>query len=185
MPGARRANPVPALGATLGCLLLTWAAAAQGVQPSAAVAPADEALSLEALARRQHRAAREIEEPTQVGGAPATRNGSISRIDESLREIEELIDDAYFRTALGLVATTRGLLEEHVAQPGLAPRRARLEVLSATAEVALGRSARAGESMRRALAADPRLDLDEENTPPKVLSLLRAARAGAAPASRP
>jgi hypothetical protein len=55
------------------------------------------------------------------------------------------------------------------------PRTARLEVLAATAELALGRDGPAHESLRRALDADPSLKLDPE-TSPKVRRALEAVR---------
>ena len=56
-----------------------------------------------------------------------------------------------------------------------APRTAQLEVLAATAELALGRDGPAHESLRRALDADPSLKLDPE-TSPKVRRALEAVR---------
>ncbi|MDJ0848686.1 MAG: hypothetical protein QNK04_09935 [Myxococcota bacterium] len=100
----------------------------------------------------------------------------LARVDGELAEIEALLAAAYFRTALSLVEATRELL------PGNAPpvraRRARLEVMAATGELALGRSRQAHASMRRALEADPALALDEVHTSPRVIALLREARAG-------
>jgi LysM repeat protein len=61
------------------------------------------------------------------------------------------------------------------------PGRVRLEIVSATALVALGRKDAALEALERALVADPDLELDPALTSPKVLAVFRAAR-GRAPA---
>ena len=89
-----------------------------------------------------------------------------------------MIEDAYFRTALGMVDTRRDRLEELAWLAALEPRRARLELLAATAQVALDQPVKAMRSMRRALRAEPGLILDQRLTPPKVYALLRKARAG-------
>jgi hypothetical protein len=115
----------------------------------------------------------------------AQRSVGLQEIDRALDDIERVIDDAYFHTALGLADTRREWLAELDPRPGLASRRARLEVLAATAEVALGRRAQAAESMRRALMSDPSMSLEASQTPPKVLALLREARADDMPGSTP
>jgi len=120
-----------------------------------------------------------------AGSVDAQRAAGLPEIDQALDDIERVIDDAYFHTALGLANTRREWLAELDPRPGLASRRARLEVLAATAEVALGRRAQAVESMRRALMADPSLNLEASQTPPKVLALLREARVGDTPGSTP
>jgi hypothetical protein len=53
----------------------------------------------------------------------------------------------------------------------------RNEVVAATAHVALDQEAAARESFRRALGAEPALDLDPAATPPKVLRVFLAVRA--------
>ncbi|MBW2493828.1 MAG: hypothetical protein JRE43_03675, partial [Deltaproteobacteria bacterium] len=57
----------------------------------------------------------------------------------------------------------------------------RLEIASATAHVALGRTEAALESLERALIADPNLELDPALTSPKVLAVFRAARGRGSP----
>lgn len=111
--------------------------------------------------------------------ADGVRDGAagLERIDRELGEIEALLADAHFHTALGLADATRALLEPRDDDPARAARRARLELLTATAQVALGHRARARESLRRALVADPALELDERETSPKLVKLLREARA--------
>jgi len=109
----------------------------------------------------------------------------LGRVDGALDEIERMIDEAYFRTALGMVDTRRERLNELSPIGALRPRRARLEVLAATAAIALDRRVDAMRSMRRALRADPSLTLDEQSTPPKVYALLRQARTGRTFRSKP
>ena len=72
---------------------------------------------------------------------------------------------------------TRELLDGFAPDSRLDSRRARLEVMTATAQVALGQRSRARMSMQRAHLADPGLALDERETSPKVLGLLRELRA--------
>ena len=108
----------------------------------------------------------------------AGQNKLLRSVDGALDEIERMIRDAYYRTALGMVDTRRGRLAELGLVSALDSRRARLEVLAATAEVALDQRVDAMRSMRRALRADPGMILDEQQTPPKVYSLLREARLG-------
>ena len=57
--------------------------------------------------------------------------------------------------------------------------RARLEVLAAIAQVALGDDAAARRSFGRALEAQPGLELDPGRTSPKVMRALEGARAAA------
>jgi hypothetical protein len=116
---------------------------------------------------------------------PVESSTEFSQVDRALDDIEAAIQNAYFQTALGIADTTRGWFDELPAGGPLAGRRARLELLAATAEVALGRNQQALESMRRALVADSSLTLDPDLTPPKLYALLGEARAGAVPASLP
>jgi hypothetical protein len=100
----------------------------------------------------------------------------LARVDQELAEIDALLATAHFRTALAVVGPTREMLAGFGQHPQLGGRRARLELMAATAEIALGRRDRARHSMIRALRADPTFILDERETSPKVLDLLREAR---------
>ena len=97
-------------------------------------------------------------------------------VEHELDRIAALVGAAHFHTALALTKSTRDLLGGLRDEPQLGAWRAHLEVMAATAEVALGQRARARQSMIRALHADPALLLDERETSPKVLEVLRAAR---------
>lgn len=124
--------------------------------------------------------ARPASVPTNPAPSPGreadARAARLARVDHDLAEIEALLASAHFRTALAVVEPTRDLLDAAGEDRRLGTRRARLEVMAATAQAALGRHARARQSMIRALRADPALDLDAGQTSPKVLKLLREAR---------
>jgi hypothetical protein len=98
-------------------------------------------------------------------------------IDLELDEIDRMVAEARFLSALSVARSTRSALDERPSSEALRARRVRLEVLSATAEVALGRQADARASLLRALRAEPALRLDPATTSPKVLESLEAARA--------
>ena len=60
--------------------------------------------------------------------------------------------------------------------PGAILRRTQLEVLSATAQIALGHDKAARESFQRALAANPQLELDAGSTSPKIRRVFETVR---------
>jgi hypothetical protein len=97
-------------------------------------------------------------------------------VDQELAEIDTLLATAHFHAALAVARATRDLLDRVGEHPQRGPRQARLEVMAATAEIALGRRMPARRSMLRALRAAPDLDLDEREASPKLLELLREAR---------
>ena len=97
-------------------------------------------------------------------------------MDRRVAESEALLATAHFRSALAVTQATRQEIETLAPHPELGSLRARLEVMSATAEVALGRRDQARQSLIRALEADPSLALDERTASPKLLDLLREAR---------
>jgi hypothetical protein len=101
----------------------------------------------------------------------------LAEIDRRIEQIEGALAEAHFGTAQGLTRSALALLEHHAPDAiGVAPRRARLEVLAATAEVARGRNRQARDHLARALHADPSLALDLQGTSPRLLALLPAAR---------
>lgn len=85
---------------------------------------------------------------------------------------------ARFEAALHSAAEARSALEGVSATDGVKGLRVRVEVLAATAQVALGDDAAARASFARALAANPALRLDPMRTSPKVIRALEDARAG-------
>jgi hypothetical protein len=100
----------------------------------------------------------------------------LGEVDQELSEIRQLTEEAHFRTALAVARATGELLDRAGEGPAVDVRRARLELLSATAAVALGRDDEARTHMMAALAHDPTLTLDAGSTSPKVLALLREVR---------
>ena len=114
--------------------------------------------------------------PAAVDRAHEELSELLANLDRELAEIETLLASAHFHAVVSVAELTRELLSGHEGHPELKTRRARLEVMIATAQVALGQRAVAQRSMMRALYADPALSLDEGTTSPKVLELLREAR---------
>jgi len=111
-----------------------------------------------------------------TAGAVAAGPGD-AQLDRDLLEIRAVLDAAHFRTALAMSESLRPLLANADASEATRDRRARLEVMVATAEVALGRSSRARAALTRALEARPDLVLDERRTSPKLVALWRDVRA--------
>jgi hypothetical protein len=120
------------------------------------------------------------DDPGSSAPAPARDDEAggprLARVDQELAEIDALLATAHFRTALAVVGPTRELLTGFGQHPQLGGRQARLELMAATAEIALGRRDRARHSMIRALRADPTFVLDEREASPKVRDLLMEAR---------
>jgi hypothetical protein len=86
--------------------------------------------------------------------------------------------DALLRAARFEEAVARGdLLREELGADEAELLRVRLEVATGTAYVALEREDAARECFRRALVAEPALDLDPAATAPKVLRVFRSVRA--------
>ena len=83
---------------------------------------------------------------------------------------------ASFEEVLGWAAHGRSLLGAAAASPGAEVLRARLEVLAATAALALGDENGARASLQAALVAQPELALDPARVSPKVVSLLASVR---------
>ena len=97
-------------------------------------------------------------------------------MDRALAEADSELNEARFARAVELTDDARRELELRSDSAELRERRARLEVIAATALVALGRSEDAGESLARALRADPALELDPTSTPPKIRRLFLQVR---------
>lgn len=98
-------------------------------------------------------------------------------VDVQLHTADELVRTARFDEALAETERARPALAELEATSGRdAVRRVRLEVLSATASIALGREEAAQQSFERALRADADLELDPARTSPKVVRGLAETR---------
>jgi len=105
----------------------------------------------------------------------AGRARRLAELDQELSGVDELLSGAYFRTVLSVAEVVRSRLREPGLDAAVDARRARLEVMVATAELALGRHDAARRSLVQARRADPALELHEASTSPRVLELWRAA----------
>ena len=114
--------------------------------------------------------------PAPVARAPQPAAPDTSAFDRALREVEDRVRGAQFEAALASADQGRTAAAALGANADPA-RTAQLEVLAATAALALGRAGDAQQSLARALDADPDLELDPSSTPPKVVRALAAARA--------
>ncbi len=161
-------------GAGRWCVYLLIACACAATP---AIAAGSKLRGLAEIHEAQPGAARQASEVASTASARSDYDAdAMAYVDHELDKIDAFLGAAHFRTALSLARSARDLLGSFPEGPQLGARRARLEVLAATAEVALGRQTGAQQSMIRALRADPVLVLDELETSPKVLELLRATR---------
>ena len=115
-------------------------------------------------------------------GAPDLGPGDVSNpdlleVDAWLGAAASLVEQARFREASSQLDSARDRLAELEPLAGIPERRSRLELLAATAHMALRREGDARASVERALAADPNLQPDRASTPPKVQRLVDAVRA--------
>jgi tetratricopeptide (TPR) repeat protein len=109
--------------------------------------------------------------------APApSRSTDWSPIDAELGEAQALVFGARFDQALEAAERIRPKLAPVEDAPGASQRWTRLELLAATAQIALGYYEDAQASFERALAADPAFQLDTVSTSPKVLQVFEAVR---------
>jgi hypothetical protein len=111
-----------------------------------------------------------------VSAPPPLHAHDWSPIDAKLGEAAALVQNARFEQALLTADQIRPTLASTEGAPGGGIRRAQLEVLSATAQIALGRHQAARESFVRALAADPELQLDAGTTSPKIRQVFDSVR---------
>jgi hypothetical protein len=98
-------------------------------------------------------------------------------VDQEIAHSAALLRGARFEEAIDAAGKARADLRGLTPTPPIRRRRARVEVVAATAAVALGRDAEAREAFRRALSDDPDLELDAA-TSPKVRRVFESARAG-------
>ena len=117
---------------------------------------------------RGDHAVTEVARTPPVASPPTSRAPDWSPIDAKLGAAEAQLRDARFQQALRTADQIRPKLLSIQDAPGAILRRTQLEVLSATAQIALGHNKAARESFQRALAADPELELDAGSTSPKI-----------------
>lgn len=102
-------------------------------------------------------------------------------VTEQIAAAEKALRDARFELALEWAERGRRLLASQGPAREPPEKRVQLEVLAATAEIALGREEAARESLGRALRAQAGLSLDPAVHSPKVVRLLESVRGGDRP----
>src|SRR5262245_8601230 len=112
----------------------------------------------------------------QPPAAPGDTPGA-AEVEGMMRAADTLLREARFEEALERTEELRGEIAGLGDGADARRLRARNEVMAATAHVALDQEEAARECFRRALAAEPALDLDPATTAPKVLRVFRAVRA--------
>jgi len=128
--------------------------------------------------------------PPAVSSAPpfALAPGASDRerefvcVDAWIDEGQVFLRGARYEEALESAQKARAALEQ-LGGPSATPRAARLEILSGSAEVALGRAGDAHGSFSRALAAEPTLRLDAATVSPKVVRAFEETRKGRLPSA--
>ena len=106
---------------------------------------------------------------------------SVLEEEDPIAAAEKALREARFELALEWVERGRKQLEAERPTRDRASRRAQLEVLAATAEIALGQEDAARGSLGRALRAEPDLRLDPTRHSPKLVRLFDDVRAGGGP----
>jgi hypothetical protein len=118
----------------------------------------------------------EVATTPPVASPPLAHTPDWSPIDAELGAAEAQVRGARFQQALLTADQIRSKLGSIEDVPGAILRRAQLEVLAATAQIALGHNEAARESFQRALAADPELELDAGSTSPKIRRVFETVR---------
>ncbi len=109
--------------------------------------------------------------PPAASRAPARRDSLQRRLDSSEAQLRE----ARFEEALEGAGSVRDLLNSRGVGPH-DPLRVQVELIAATARIALGEMEAALACLERALQAQPDLELDPVQVSPRVIAALRAAR---------
>jgi hypothetical protein len=109
----------------------------------------------------------------------AARRRLLAAVDAELVDGELRLWQARFEAALEAAVRARRRLDRMRSGADLRQRRVRLELLSATAQLALGDEQAARESLVRAIESQPDLVLDPAKTSPKVIRALESARTAA------
>jgi hypothetical protein len=101
-------------------------------------------------------------------------------VDRELELAAEMLGQARFQAAIDHVSLARARMVQLDPHPAVGTRRARLELVAAMAQVALGQDVEARASVERALRAEPDLELDPLLAPPRLQRLVEVARASLA-----
>jgi hypothetical protein len=110
--------------------------------------------------------------------APESFQPALLEAMEPIAAAEKALQEARFELVLEWVERGRRQLEAQAEAPERPGQLARLEVLAATAEIALGREDAARESLERALLAHSELRLDPARHSPKLVRLFEEVRGG-------
>jgi hypothetical protein len=149
------------------------------VQPRAPAATLGGALDVLASEARVAPAPREPALRPAARSAPADLVFDFTPVDAQIRAAAEHLDQALFQQAADLSDLARARLARLASAPPVRARRVRIELLGATARLALGREGDARRCLERALREDPDLAVDPAVSPPKLQRLLEEARASA------
>jgi hypothetical protein len=98
-------------------------------------------------------------------------------IDAQIAEADDALKQARFQASADLSDLARARLLHLVTAPAVRARRVRVELLGATARLALGQDEDARSCVERALREDPNLVPDPAESPPKLQRLVSEARA--------
>jgi len=118
---------------------------------------------------------------TPVARAAARSDYEFVCVDAWIDEGQSYLRGARYEEAIESAQKARAALERLGDGGAVSSRAARLEILSGSAEVALGRGSDAESSFTRALEADPSLRLDAAWVSPKVVRAFEETRKGIAP----
>ena len=125
--------------------------------------------------------------PSSPGPGPATASSAVldlSAIDAQIADAATHLGAARFQAAADLSDLARARLLHLAEAPPVRERRVRVELLGATARLALGREEDARTCIQRALREDPDLVADPAVSPPKLLRLVSQERERRAENSR-
>ena len=114
--------------------------------------------------------------------SPEAQGRDLDTGDAVLMEVDSLVCLARFEDALAVAREGRRTFEALPRTARSERQRARLEVLAATAQIALGADASARRHFAWALELDPYLRLDTAETSPKVQAVFDDVRAKSADA---
>jgi hypothetical protein len=113
--------------------------------------------------------------------AASEPSSTLTALDEALSEVQLLLSEAHFLSGLGVAQSTSRWAQGLPTSDDVLERRALLQVMIATAQVALGEHDSARESLRGAVDLDPWLVLPEKTTSPKLVRIFRQLHADSAP----
>ncbi len=164
-PALRSAAHTPAAPAPQSDERVAAVPRSRSAERASAVAQPQSAERASAVAPR----APAVQAPTPAAAAAGPA------FDAALIRLAALINEARFRSALEAAAVLRPAARAISDGPARRGRIARLELLAATARLALGQEDAARENLRRALAAQPDIEL-APTAPPKVRRALEATR---------